>query len=498
MPKYPCSVGAIKMKHNKTFIIMSVVLLLSFPLMQTYAENNSGIVNLRQTSKAFASVAKKVSPSVVFIQVESVKKDLPYNPFASPFGDDLFKRFFGDTLPGIPKQQQTPTEKRIMGQGSGFVFSTKKSLLANKSYIVTNNHVVESADKIHITFKDSREYEAKVVGTDPKSDIAVLEIKDTSHPALNMGNSSVLEVGEWVIAVGNPFGLSHTLTVGVVSAKGRTGLGINDYEDFIQTDAAINPGNSGGPLLNLDGEVIGINTAIFSRSGGYMGVGFAIPVNLVNNIVSQLIEHGEVTRGYLGVMIQQMTPDLFKSFGLREHNGILISQVSENSPADKAGLRAGDVIVRYQGKKVTEVGDFRNQVALTAPGSKANLSVIRNGKTKDIAVVIGNLKKEPESANSSTQLSEELGLVVQTITPDIAKQFNVKAGQGVVVSNVMPGSLAAMAGLRPGVVILQVDRAEVSSATQFKQAIDKSRKNKQVLFLLQDLNMARYVIIKWP
>jgi len=485
------------MGNKKSFFVLSLSIIFFLLTLSVHAEDNSGIANLRQTSKAFASVAKKVSPSVVFIQVESIKKDIPISPFTSPFGDDLFKRFFGDAFPDFPNQQQAPSERRMTGQGSGFVFSIKKGLLSNKSYVVTNNHVVESADKIHITFKDGREFDAKVVGTDPKSDIAVLEIKDSPHPALVMGNSSVLEVGEWVIAVGNPFGLSHTLTVGVVSAKGRTGLGINDYEDFIQTDAAINPGNSGGPLLNLDGEVIGINTAIFSRSGGYMGVGFAIPIDLANNIVKQLIDHGEVTRGYLGIVIQKMTAELAKSFNLDVKQGILVSQVTEDSPAAKVGLRVGDLIVSYQGKSVSEVGDFRNQVALTSPGTKAGLTIIRDGKRKVLSVIIGNLQKSPQSAKAATQSSDELGLIVQTITPDLAKQFNVKP-QGVLVTDVKAGSLAAMAGIRSGVVIIQVDRKAIASTAQFKQAIEKSRKNKQVLLLIRDQEMSQYIVLKWP
>lgn len=486
------------MGYKKICWVVSFFVILSLSVSSVSFAEDSGITSLRQTSKAFASVAKNVSPSVVFIKVESIKKNAPFSPLTSPFGDDLFKRFFGDEFPGFPNQQQAPTDKRVIGQGSGFVFSTKKSLFSNKSYIVTNNHVVEGAEKIGVTFKDGHEFNAKIVGTDPKSDIAVLEIKDNEHPPLSMGSSFKLEVGEWVIAVGNPFGLSHTLTVGVVSAKGRTGLGINDYEDFIQTDAAINPGNSGGPLLNLDGEVIGINTAIFSRSGGYMGVGFAIPIDLVNNIVKQLIEHGEVTRGYLGIMIQTLTPELAKSFDLDVNQGILVSQITEKSPAANAGLQVGDLIVGYQGKSVFEVGDFRNQVALTTPDSKASLTVIRNGKRKVISVTIGNLQKAPFTDKASTQSSDKLGLTVQTITPDLAKQFNVKPAQGVLVSDVKQGSLAAMAGIRSGVVIVEVDRKKIASAVQFKQAIEESHKNSQVLLLIRDQDMSRYVVLKWP
>jgi len=233
-----------------------------------------------------------------------------------------------------------------------------------------------------------------VTGRDPQSDIAVIEIKTSGLPALSWGDSSQLEVGEWVVAMGNPFGLSHTLTIGVVSAKVRTSVGISDYEDFIQTDAAINPGNSGGPLVNLDGEVVGINTAIFSRSGGYMGVGFAIPSNLAEAIANQLIEHGEVTRGYLGVVIQQLTPELSESFDVKPGAGILIAQVSDDTPAAKAGLRQGDVIVAYRGTPVTEVGRFRNEIALTRPRSRETLTVLRDGKRKTLNVTIGKLTKE--------------------------------------------------------------------------------------------------------
>ena len=261
---------------------------------------DEGIDNLRETGKAFASVARKVSPSVVFIQVESRAADSSVPQFSSPFGefpfgDDFFKRFFGDQFPGMPRfndPRRPREERRALGQGSGFVFASESGLLSDKTYIMTNSHVVEGADKISVKFKDGREFNAKVTGSDPQSDVAVIEIEADGMPALQMGNSSELEVGEWVVAIGNPFGLSYTLTVGVVSAKGRTSIGINDYEDFIQTDAAINPGNSGGPLVNLESEVVGINTAIFSRSGGHMGIGFAIPIDLAKTIANQLIEKG--------------------------------------------------------------------------------------------------------------------------------------------------------------------------------------------------------------
>ncbi|HET7687130.1 MAG TPA: trypsin-like peptidase domain-containing protein, partial [Candidatus Macondimonas sp.] len=290
----------------KTHPAARLALILLFVLSSAVHALDGGVESLRQTGKAFASVARAVSPAVVFIQVEGKASPTALRRFPSPFdetwpfGDDLFRRFFGDRFPGfpqIPEQEMPKGERRVIGQGSGFVFAAKDGLWSDKTYILTNNHVVEDAEKIRIQFQDGREFDATITGRDPQSDVAVLEIEADGLTPLRWGDSSALEVGEWVVAIGNPFGLSHTLTVGVVSAKGRTSLGISDYEDFIQTDAAINPGNSGGPLVNLDGEVVGVNTAIFSRSGGYMGVGFAIPSNLAKAIADQLIEHGEVTRG---------------------------------------------------------------------------------------------------------------------------------------------------------------------------------------------------------
>ena len=299
-----------------------------------------------------------------------------------------------------------------------------------KTYILTNNHVVDHADKIRVKFQNGKEYDAKVTGTDPKSDVAVIEIKTNDIPALSMGDSSRLDVGEWVVAIGNPFGLSHTLTVGVVSAKGRTAIGINDYENFIQTDAAINPGNSGGPLVNMDGQVIGMNTAIFSRSGGSMGIGFAIPINPAKTIANQLIDKGEVVRGHLGIVIQPLTTELADSFGMSSTQGILIAQVVDDSPADKSGLKQGDVIISYRGRTVDNVGEFRNQVALTTPGSKEELTILRDGKRKRLTVIIGKQEDKSQMANNSSQSTDEIGMTFQTITPQLAEQFKVRSGTG--------------------------------------------------------------------
>ncbi|ADJ27892.1 DegQ family serine endoprotease [Nitrosococcus watsonii] len=479
--------------HRYRMILLLLVVLFALPAQ---ALEKGGVESLRQTGKAFAAVAREVSPSVVFIQVESIREEQGSQAFPPPFGDEFFRRFFGE--PFSPRgEAPRGHQRRAVGQGSGFIFSSKKGLLSDKTYILTNSHVVEDADKIRVQFQDDREFEGEIVGTDPKSDIAVIEIAAGGLPALKWGDSSKLQVGEWVVAMGNPFGLSHTLTVGVVSATGRTSLGISDYEDFIQTDAAINPGNSGGPLVNLNGEVVGVNTAIFSRSGGYMGIGFAIPSKLAKVIANQLIETGEVTRGYLGIVIQPLTAELAESFNMEQSQGILVAQVSEDSPAKKAGLKQGDVIVGYQDKPVKDIGSFRNRVALTAPGSHETLTIIRDGKQQKVKITIGELSQEQTLTEAPTQSAEELGLAVQTLTPELAKQFDVKAGEGVVVTGVERGSIAAMAGIRTGNVILQINRKPIHSAKEFNRAIQESQEGKRALLLIRSGNMQHYVVLRW-
>jgi len=478
-------------------VFFFLLLFLTLPV----GASDGALANLRQTSKAFADIAHSVSPSVVFVQVESksggAQVGAPSSPFGGefPFGEDFLKHFFGEGFRDIPHPSPHQGERAI-GQGSGFAFAAKDGLLADKTYLLTNNHVVENAEKIRVKLEDGRELDAKVTGRDPQSDVAVIEIPVSGIPALPLADSSKLEVGEWVVAIGNPFGLSHTLTVGVVSATGRTSLGINDYEDFIQTDAAINPGNSGGPLVNLEGEVVGMNTAIFSRSGGYMGVGFAIPSNLLKVIADQLIDKGEVTRGFLGVVIQQLTPDLADSLGIDVAEGILIAQVNQDSPAERAGLRAGDVVVLYDGKPATDVGSFRNQVSLTPPGASKSLTVLRNGERKTLTVTIGELGRKGLVADH-TRSAEEIGLTVQALTPRLAEQLDTQVGEGVVVTDMESGSVAAMAGIEPGAVILEVDRTKVSSPAEFHRAIAQAGKGRGILLLLRQDDMQRFVALKW-
>jgi len=475
------------------YILFSLLLA---PLASPLHADDSGVESLRQSGKAFASVAKAVSPSVVNIQIESTSADPGMTRTPQPFGDDFLRRFFGDRLPAIPHYEQPNKKPRALSQGSGFVFAAQNGLLSDKTYALTNSHVVEGATKIRVRLEDGREFDAKITGTDPQSDVAVIEIPTKGLPAVKLADSSGLEVGEWVMAIGNPFGLRHTVTVGVVSAKGRTSLGINDYEDFIQTDAAINPGNSGGPLVNLDGEVVGMNTAIFSRSGGYMGVGFAIPSSLVSAVANQLINGGEVKRGFLGIVIQQLTPALAESFGLDRRTGIVVAQVADGSPADKTGLRQGDIIIAHAGAPVSDIGAFRNRIAMTAPGSPAQLAILRDGQRQELTVIVGTLTEDKVAKASSIQSAAALGLSVQAVTAQLAEQLDARPGEGVVVTQVESGSIAALAGIEPGTMILQVNREPVTDAADFKRAIDQTP-NKRALLLVRKDGMQRFVALRW-
>ncbi|OAG27439.1 DegQ family serine endoprotease [Thermodesulfatator autotrophicus] len=445
-------------------------------------------VNLAlKLSQAFAQVAKKAGPAVVFVQVEKVvvRKGPAMEPFpfGSPFdffGEDFFERFFRDRF---------PRKFRQMGAGSGFIIS-------QDGYIITNNHVVANADKVKVKLADGREFKAKIIGTDPASDVAVLKIDADNLPTLPLGDSDKIQVGEWVLAIGNPFGLTQTVTVGVISAKGRSGMGITDYEDFIQTDAAINPGNSGGPLVNLRGEAIGVNTAIFTRSGGYMGIGFAIPINMVKVIAKQIIEKGKVTRGWLGVVIQDLNEDLAKSFGLDKPEGALVTDVAENSPAQKAGLKPGDIIVEYNGKPVKNVAELRTLVALTPPGTKVKMVVFRKGERKVLEVEIGSQPQSLGIITGQDEFLQKLGLEVKPLTPALAEQLGYGVNEGVVITGVAPGSPAAMAGLRPGMLIEEVNHRRVHNIKEFAEALAPSKKTGRVLFLVRDKEFRRYVSIR--
>jgi serine protease Do len=457
------------------------------------AQSEEDLVLLDRASKAFSSVVKKAGPAVVYVGVE--KSVTGKNPGQLPsdlFNDPFFERFFGPEFrhPRTDPRRDKRSFKR-QAAGSGFI-------IASDGFILTNNHVVGDADKITVRLADKREFSAKVVGTDPQSDVAIIKIEGKDLPTLPLGNSDTLEVGEWVIAIGSPFELNQTVTVGIVSAKGRNRMGITDYENFIQTDAAINPGNSGGPLLNIHGEAVGMNTAIFSRSGGYMGIGFAIPINMAKSIEQQLRKSGKVTRGWLGILIQDINEDLAKSFGLKETGGALISEVTEGSPAQKSGLLQGDIVTSINETRVADVADLRNKIAMFAPDTQLTLRILRDGKERELVVTVGEQPADMASIAkkmSATTLSE-MGLTLQDLTDEVAKQFGYNKDQGVLIADVDPNSPAAQVGLQAGQLVEEVNRIRIHNLKELQQAIKKSNNPKQVLLRVRSGEHSQYVVLQ--
>jgi serine protease Do len=435
----------------------------------------------------FVNLAKKIRPSVVNISTTQMSEGRGGpQEFSSPFGggeedpfNDFWRRFFGGPMPRGPQRQRS--------LGSGFVIDADGSIL-------TNNHVVENASKIVVKLSDDLEYEAKVIGRDPKTDIAVIKIDAKGAlVAANFGDSDTLEVGEWVVAIGNPFGLDSTVTSGIVSAKGRH-IGQGPYDNFIQTDASINPGNSGGPLLNLRGEVVGINTAIFSRTGGNIGIGFAIPINLVKELLPQLRGKGKVVRGYLGVLIQKVTPEIAESLGMDKSTGALVANVSKDGPAEKAGIKVGDIIVEFDGKEVRDSADLPIIVARTPVDKKVRMKVLRDKKEMTLNVAVGELKDEEVVATAPEK--GELGLTVQRLTPQMAEGLGVEKVEGVVVTAVEPASAADEAGIRRGDIIVEVDRKAVRSVDDYKKAVAGARKGRGVLFLVRRGESTLFLALK--
>ena len=459
------------------------------------AAQDNDIAMLERSGKAFSSVVKKAGPAVVYVSVEKTLKGSSGRQMEELFDNPFLRRFFGDQFEQQQPQRQRRQPKQE-GAGSGFI-------IAPDGLILTNNHVVEDADKITVKLADKREFTAKVVGTDPQSDVALIRIDATNLPTLPLGDSNQLEVGEWVIAIGSPFELSQSVTVGVVSAMGRNRIGINDYENFIQTDAAINPGNSGGPLLNIKGQAVGINTAIFSRSGGSMGIGFAIPINMAKSVEEQLRSHGKVVRGWLGLIIQDIDENLAQSFGLSKAEGILVSEVTAGSPAEKAGLKQGDIVLSLNGVTMTDVSDLRNRVAMIPPGTPVALSIIRDGVQQQVSVVIAEQPSDfSENAKAKMKLQsgsalDKLGLTLQELTPDLAAQFGYSKGQGVIVSEVEAGSPADNVGIEPGQLLEEVNKIRVRTLAELKDALKKSGGSKQVLLRVRAGEFSRYVVLKY-
>lgn len=434
---------------------------------------------------SFSALIKAVRPSVVNISTTSVIKGPnmhdrffgQQNPFKDFFGDDFFDRFFGDS----PRRE---FKQRSLGSGC---------IIDREGYIITNNHVVEKAQTIKVKLIDGKEYDASVVGRDPKTDLALIKIDaKNSLPAASFGDSDSLEIGDWVVAIGNPFGLETTVTAGIVSAKGRV-IGAGPYDDFIQTDASINPGNSGGPLFNLKGEVVGINTAIVS---GGQGIGFAIPINMAKELLPQLKSKGKVTRGWLGVVIQKITPEIAKTFGLRETEGALVSDVAEDGPAAKAGIKRGDVIVSFNGKPIKEMDALPRLVGATEIGKKAKVGILREGKKLEVEVVVGELKDEKLQVSKKPETEKDFGLVVQNITPEIAKHLNLKDRRGVIVTDVQPGSPAQESDIRSGDIIKEIGRKPIKNIEDFKEAMKTVNIKEGAVLLIQRESTTFYTVIR--
>ena len=470
-----------------------VLLLLTWPV-SAFAEDDQSIAVLRRMGKAFASIAEKASPAVVGIRAVQVVKDgdgsreYSSGDPRSPFGDDFFEYFFRRQA---PRRFQRPEPKQV-AQGSGFI-------VTKDGYILTNNHLVGGAEDVTVTVGDGRKLKAKIIGADSETDVAVVKIDGQDLPYVELANSDGLEVGEWVIAIGNPFGLSHTVTAGIVSAKGRSQIGVADYEDFIQTDAAINFGNSGGPLLNLDGKAVGINTAIIGP-GGNVGIGLAIPINMARGVYEQLKENGKVVRGFLGIGIQDLQPGMGEFFGVENGKGAVITSVVEKSPAEKAGIKPDDIVVELEGEPVTSANELMNRIAVQKPGSEVRLVILREGKRKTFTVELDKRPQEPGLAAGDTNVTQEqLGLAVQTLTEELAQRLGYENLSGVVISEIQSGSLAEEYGLQPGMLITEVNRDPVRNVRQFKEALTKAQSGGKVLLRVTfEEGGARLIFIPLP
>ena len=429
----------------------------------------------------FATLAKRVGPSVVNVSTTQVRKAAADVP--SPFdGDDpmsqFWQRFFGGRIPRGSQRQ--------MGLGSGFIIDRNGTIL-------TNYHVVDGAQKISVTLSDGKSYDAKVIGKDQKTDIAVIKIDAGQDlPAVTLGDSDRLDVGEWVMAIGNPFGLDHTVTSGIVSAKGRQ-IGAGPYDNFIQTDASINPGNSGGPLINLRGEVVGITTAIYSQSGGNIGIGFAIPTNSIKEVLPQLKDKGRVVRGYLGTTVQKITPEIADSLGVKQQRGALVADVVRGSPAERAGIKTGDIITEFNSKEVKDSTELPGLVARVAPGTGTSIKVLRDGKEMTLAITVGEMK-DTEVAASGQQ--GELGLAVQPVTPEVAQSLGLDRAEGLVITEVKPGSAADDAGLREGDLITQINRRPVKNLADYNREMAQSKKGQSVLLLVRRGDSSVFLALK--
>ena len=469
-------------KHHSHLLVISTLLLLFTVPFSAFAADPDSIAALRQMGKAFSSIAEKASPAVARLQADRTATQERQFYRESPFGDDFFDFFFR------PRSPQRRYREPVTALGSGFIISPD-------GYMLTNNHMVEGADKVTVELADGRKFTAEIIGTDPVSDIAVIKIDADNLPYLELADSDTLEVGEWVLAIGNPLGFSHTVTAGIVSAKGRS-VGLAKIENFIQTDAAINRGNSGGPLLNLEGKVVGMNTAIYGATGN-IGIGFAIPVNMAKHAYKQLREGGSVERGFLGISFDDITPELAAALDLNtDTRGVLITEVIPDSAAEKAGLKSYDVIVEFEGQPVEKSNDFLNRVAMLSPDTKVEVVVLRDGKRKTYTVKLGKRPPEDELTGAlPTDTIKELGFSVVNLTDDLADNLGFEGESGVVVREVESGSEAAKAGIVPGALIKEVNRQEVRNTKEFNEAIKKAMKKGKALLLIRIERTAIFALI---
>ncbi|MBK7143199.1 MAG: DegQ family serine endoprotease [bacterium] len=459
------------------------------------SKENSGMQSLRALNEAFIQIAKEVTPSVVTVSTEKVVKMRGIGGLNPNFGmfNDPFEQFFN-----MPKGNQSPQqEQRQQGLGSGVVVS-------EDGYILTNNHVIAGADSIVVRFSDGKSLAAKVIGADEKTDIAVIRVEAKGLTPIKQGSSDDLQVGEMVMAIGSPLNpnLAHTVTQGIVSAKGRSNVGLADYEDFIQTDAAINPGNSGGALVNLDGELVGVNTAIASRSGGFQGIGFAVPVNMALDIMNELISNGKVVRGWLGVGIQDVNEVLARAMGLEENSGVLIGSVAPESPAENAGIAPGDVVIKVNSTEVTNSAQLRNLIARTEPGTTVTLGLLRDSREKALAVKLGELPEQDESGairrggpSNDQERGLDPGFDVGPVTREFARQFDLPENTaGVVVTDIDESSAAyRQGGLRAGDVVREVNRKPIASVQEFESALRGLKQGSPLLLLVSRGEQQRFV-----
>jgi serine protease Do len=445
-----------------------------------FAPESKNAAMVAPPAMSYSPLIKEALPEVVNIASSRMVQhsEEESNPMLN---DPLFRQFFGDRQPHSERPQPQQPQEKEQGLGSGVIVGTN-------GYILTNNHVVDGATDIKVSLRDKREFTAKVVGRDPKTDVAVLKIDADHLPAIPLGDSSKVQVGDLAFAIGDPFGLGQTVTMGIVSATGRANLGIEDYEDFIQTDAAINPGNSGGALIDGRGQLIGINTAILSHSGGNQGVGFAIPINLVKRVMDQIVDHGHVVRGFLGATIQDVTPTMAKALGLNEAGGVLIGDVTAKGPAAQAGLKAGDVVLKLNGETVADSAALRLHISETDPGTTVPLTVRRGSNTLDLNVKLGELPADHEkTADGSTENDGLEGLQVEPLSPAARQQLHLgDEAQGVVISQVDPNSAAADAGIRSGDLVVEVNHQSVNTVSDFEQAMRNTESKAILLRVVRD------------